>query len=152
MSGTGLSGILRLAMIGMIVMLSGCGKPDIDLTEGRFTPCPDSPNCVSSMEHNEAHFIAPIVYDGSLGSAKKTMLTVIDSMKRSRVVKKSENYIHAEFRSLIFRFVDDVELYFPANASVIHIKSASRTGYSDFGTNRRRLEEIRKRFKAQFSD
>jgi len=42
-------------------------------------------------------------------------------------------------------FVDDVEFFFPDTA-VIHMRSASRVGYSDFGANRKRLEKIRQRF------
>jgi uncharacterized protein (DUF1499 family) len=42
-------------------------------------------------------------------------------------------------------FVDDVEFFFPDSA-VIHMRSASRVGYSDFGVNRKRLEKIRQLF------
>jgi hypothetical protein len=56
---------------------------------------------------------------------------------------QTDNYIHAISKSRIFKFVDDVEFYFPSDKSVIHIRSASRVGDSDFGVNRRRLEQIR---------
>ena len=56
------------------------------------------------------------------------------------------DYIHAEFRSLVFQFVDDVEFYFPPEKSIIHVKSASRSGYYDFGVNRRRVERVRAAF------
>jgi uncharacterized protein (DUF1499 family) len=42
-------------------------------------------------------------------------------------------------------FVDDVEFYFP-DEPIIHVKSASRIGYSDFGVNRERVEKIRELF------
>jgi len=42
--------------------------------------------------------------------------------------------------------VDDVEFLFDDNARRIDIRSAARVGYSDFGVNRRRMEEIRRRF------
>ncbi|MEN6507422.1 MAG: DUF1499 domain-containing protein, partial [Smithella sp.] len=67
-------------------------------------------------------------------------------MKRIKIVAEKEDYLHAEAKSLIFRFVDDVEFYFPANEKIIHVRSASRVGYSDMGVNRKRVEEIRKRF------
>ncbi|HAE22942.1 MAG TPA: DUF1499 domain-containing protein, partial [Spirochaetaceae bacterium] len=50
------------------------------------------------------------------------------------------------YRSKLFRFVDDVEFYFPPALSLIHVKSASRVGYSDMGVNRKRVEDIRARF------
>jgi len=145
-------GIIMISFLGVVFILSGCGKPDTGLTNGRFSSCPDSPNCVSSMAAAAEHAIEPIAYEGSREAAKKAMLSVIQSMKRSRLIADSEKYIHAEFRSLIFRFVDDVELFFPEGKGVIHMKSASRTGYSDFGVNRKRLEEIRRRFQAAFSN
>ena len=67
-------------------------------------------------------------------------------MKRSEIVKAEMNYIHAIFKSALFRFVDDVELSFDDQRKVIDVRSASRTGYSDLGVNRKRVEEIRRRF------
>ena len=151
MKASSAPGILTTIFLGLVLILSGCGKPDTGLTNGRFSPCPDSPNCVSSMASAPKQAIEPIAYEGRRDSAKQVMSSVIQSMKRSRLISDSENYIHAEFRSLIFRFVDDVELFFPENTNVIHMKSASRTGYSDFGVNRKRLEEIRRRFHSSTS-
>jgi uncharacterized protein (DUF1499 family) len=148
MKGFSAPAVLTISLLGLVLMLTGCGKPDVGLTNGRFSPCPDSPNCVSSMAASPKHAIEPIAYEGRRDSAKQVMCSVIESMKRSRIILDSENYIHAEFRSFIFRFVDDVELFFPENTGVIHMKSASRTGYSDFGVNRKRLEEIRRRFQS----
>jgi uncharacterized protein (DUF1499 family) len=67
-------------------------------------------------------------------------------MTRMKIVEEKDDYLHAEARSLIFRFVDDVEFYLPAPEKVIHVRSASRVGYSDMGVNRKRVEEIRRRF------
>jgi uncharacterized protein (DUF1499 family) len=67
-------------------------------------------------------------------------------MKRTSIITKKDNYIHATFKSRIFRFVDDVEFYFDDKEKIVHFKSASRVGHSDLGVNRKRMEEIRKRF------
>ena len=67
-------------------------------------------------------------------------------MKRTVIVMEKEDYIHAEVTSFLFRFVDDIEFYLPVSEKVIHVRSASRKGYSDLGVNRTRVEEIRKRF------
>lgn len=69
-------------------------------------------------------------------------------MKRARIVAAEERYIHAAFTSALFRFVDDVEFFLDEGTRTIHVRSASRVGYSDFGVNRRRVEEIRTRFDA----
>jgi uncharacterized protein (DUF1499 family) len=42
--------------------------------------------------------------------------------------------------------VDDVEFCFDTDSSLIHVRSASRTGYFDFGVNRKRIERIRSAF------
>ena len=67
-------------------------------------------------------------------------------MPRTKVVRQDERYLHAEFTSALFRFVDDVELLLDADAGVVHVRSASRIRYSDMGANRRRVEAIRSAF------
>ena len=123
------------------------GKTQLDSKAAeRITPCPKTPNCVSSLVKDQSHYIEPIPYKGSFVEAQNNLLEILNSSKGARLVTLEENYIHAEFVSSIFRFVDDVEFYFDDHKQVIHIKSASRTGYSDLGVNRRRMENIRKRF------
>jgi uncharacterized protein (DUF1499 family) len=67
-------------------------------------------------------------------------------MARMKVVTVKDNYIHAEFHSRLFGFVDDVEFSFDDDQKTIHLRSASRTGYYDFGVNRKRMERIRAKF------
>ena len=111
-----------------------------------MTPCPKTPNCVSSVDMDPKHFIEPLQFRGIATDAHERLLKILYSLKRVRVVASEEDYIHAEFVSAIFRFVDDVEFYLDDRNKVIHVKSASRVGYSDLGVNRRRVENIRKRF------
>jgi len=72
---------------------------------------------------------------------------IIESMPRTRIVAASPTALHAEFTSRILRFVDDVDLHL--DGRVVQIRSASRSGYSDFGVNRRRVEAIRSAFASQ---
>jgi uncharacterized protein (DUF1499 family) len=67
-------------------------------------------------------------------------------MERSTLVQVDPDYIHAEFRSGVFSFVDDVEFLFDDGAKLIHFRSAARMGSYDFNVNRNRMEDIRKRF------
>jgi uncharacterized protein (DUF1499 family) len=62
---------------------------------------------------------------------------------------EQSDYLHAEMRSLLFRFVDDIEFFLVADKGLIHVRSASRAGYSDFGVNRKRVERIRTAFNSQ---
>ena len=68
------------------------------------------------------------------------------SLPRASVVTATEPYLHAEFRSAVFRFVDDVEFLADESAGVIQVRSTSRVGSSDLGVNRKRIEAIRARW------
>lgn len=112
----------------------------------RLAPCPDSPNCVSSVSEDPDHRIEPLRFASSAESARDRLLGVLRSLPRVRIVTSEPTYIHAEFRSAVFRFVDDVEFRVVDEDKVIQVRSASRVGYYDFGANRRRVEDIRARF------
>lgn len=143
---------MKILMISILMtMVAGCSMGHsglIGVNEGKLSQCPESPNCVSSQSQDEKHYIKPIPYNGDMEQAGKRMVSVIQGMKRSRIVALKDDYIHAEFTSAFFRFVDDVEIYFDDGSKTIHMRSASRVGYSDFGVNRKRLEEIRSHYLA----
>jgi len=108
--------------------------------------CPDKPNCVSSLARDPAHSIAPYTYSGSVQDALHRLKTALAAEKRLTITTEQGDYLHAEARSLLFRFVDDVEFLLDPGHKQIHVRSASRTGYSDLGVNRRRVERIRRAF------
>ena len=74
---------------------------------------------------------------------------VIAGLSRTKLVQEADTYLHYEFTSLLLRFVDDVEFLFDDETKTIHFRSASRTGYGDFGVNRRRMEDIRLRIEGK---
>jgi uncharacterized protein (DUF1499 family) len=90
--------------------------------------------------------IDPLRYEGTVEKARARLIEAVSGMKRARIVVAEERYLRAEFTSAIFRFVDDVEFLVDDGTGTIHVRSASRVGNSDLGTNRRRVEEIRSRF------
>lgn len=105
--------------------------------------CPSSPNCVSTQALDDGHAIAPFRYRKSRAEAREALKAAIASLPRAKLVEEEEAYLHYEFTSLLMRFVDDVEFLFDEESKTIHFRSASRTGYGDFGVNRRRMEGIR---------
>ncbi|MFM6156145.1 MAG: DUF1499 domain-containing protein [Cuspidothrix sp.] len=119
------------------------GAANLGVESGHLSSCPPSPNCVVSQNGDNQHAIAPITYHVERDKAKEIVLKVLTVVPRTEVIEQTDNYIHAISKSRIFKFVDDVEFYFPSNESVIHIRSSSRVGESDFGVNRTRLEQIR---------
>lgn len=142
---------INLIIMLSLILLTGCSgsKPELGINNGKLMPCPETPNCVSSQTGNEEHYIKPINFTGTQQEAKALLLNILESEKRTKILTARDNYIRVEFTSALFRFVDDVEFYFPENqvgGNVIHIRSASRIGYSDLGTNRKRVEKIRSKF------
>ena len=67
-------------------------------------------------------------------------------MPRSKIIELSDIYLHAEFESRIFRFIDDVEFLVNEDKKIIEVRSASRVGYGDFGVNRKRVEMLRNQY------
>lgn len=135
-----------LSVLFVLLACSGSNADEAGITSGKLPPCPDKPNCVSSQSTDQRHAIAPLRYDGSSEKAKQDLIKTIETLKRARVVKVEGDFIHAEFTSAFFRFVDDVDFILDDRAKTIHVRSASRVGYSDLGVNRRRVTEIRARF------
>lgn len=109
----------------------------------QLSPCPSSPNCVSTQAQDEGHAITPFRYRKSRAEATEALKEVIRSLPRTKLVEEDESYLHYEFTSLLLRFVDDVEFLFDDEAKTIHFRSASRTGYGDLGVNRARMEQMR---------
>lgn len=135
----------------IVVFLSGCSgtMSNLGLKNGELSPCPDSPNCVSSQSDSQEHQIEPLHYTDSKPEAHARLLQILESEKRTKILTAEDDYIRVTFTSALFRFVDDVEFYFPdeqADISIIHLRSASRIGHSDLGANRKRIEKIRGRF------
>lgn len=116
--------------------------------DGQLAPCPSRPNCVCSQSTSAAHLIDPIAVPEAMVDPFDQLVQVMQDWPRTRLITRTANYLHVEVRTALFRFVDDVEFYWDAERSLIHVRSASRLGYSDLGTNRRRVERIRRQFLA----
>lgn len=146
--------LMRLSLMMCAAVLVIVCSSDVCAKEARpvattLEQCPDKPNCVSSQGPEGPRKMAAIPFHGSLKDARERLLAVIRSFPRTTVVKDDGNHIKAEFRSALFSFVDDIEFAFDDMAKRIHFRSASRTGYYDFGVNRKRMEEVSRRFSAK---
>jgi len=144
-------GALEVLIFGIVFLAACCsGKrpSNIGAPGGIFTACPSSPNCVSSQapDTDTVHYIKPIQYTGTMADAHTRLTQITNSMTRAKIITSDEKYIHAEFTSALFRFVDDVEFFIDDSAKTIHFRSASRIGYGDMGVNRKRIEQVRSMF------
>lgn len=122
---------------------AGKAPDDIGVRDGRLQPCPDSPNCVGSQSAGAAR-IAPIALREPASFAWQRLSKIVAGLPRMRIVERTDRYLRLEASSRIFGFVDDVEFLLDPDANVIHVRSASRLGYSDLGVNRDRVEHIRR--------
>ena len=147
---TAVAAIALLPFVGLAVLRAMAARPkNLGVTEGRLALCPTSPNCVSSQAEDSQHHIDPLRLSTTSAAAIDRLEEVLSQMPRTAVVTKTDQYLHAEVTSRFYRFVDDVEFLVDTQAGVIHCRSASRVGYSDFGVNRARIEQIRAALTAQ---
>jgi uncharacterized protein (DUF1499 family) len=115
----------------------------------RLAPCPDKPNCVSTQSTDPAKRMPALGFAGEVEPVRGAILDVLGETPRARVVEAEADYIHAEFTTLLLRFVDDVEFAIDPSAKRVDFRSASRVGHSDLGTNRRRMEDLTRRLKGR---
>jgi uncharacterized protein (DUF1499 family) len=125
---------------------SGKRPKNLGVTNGRLAPTSPKPNNVSSQADpaDAAHYVPPLTFRGDSKAALKKLRSVIEAMPRTQVVDSRGDYLYVEFSTPLMGYVDDVEFY--NDGKVIHVRSASRLGYSDLGVNRKRVEAIRKAF------
>jgi uncharacterized protein (DUF1499 family) len=135
-------------LLVVVRWINSCSQPlhRLGVIDGRLADCPDSPNCVSTQVGNSEHNIAPIPFKLSAEETQRQLEAIIRSMPRSRIVSSRTGYFHAEFTGQLLGFVDDVEFAIVETEHLIHFRSASRSGRSDLGVNRKRMEQVRQRF------
>lgn len=138
----------RVIVTGIVAtMLSACAgdRPDnLGVKNGLLALCPTSPNCVSSQGKDEQHSIVPLKFSGDPDAAMARLKQLLLKRKDTTIIEESGGYLRVEFHTTLF--VDDGEFLLDRERNVIHLRSASRIGYSDLGKNRGRLEELRRDF------
>jgi uncharacterized protein (DUF1499 family) len=140
--------IIISIVISFVVLgkISKSGKAP-GLFKGVLLKCPDKPNCVCSEQNDDnGHFIDPVLILKNKQINTQQVLKEIILELGGEIHADSEKYLWATFSSSFFGFVDDLEIRIDSNQSVIHIRSASRVGYSDFGANKKRADLIKKLF------
>ncbi len=137
--------MLKFIPFAMVILLTSCSSQSKDMESTTKKPqaamlCSSKPNCVSTQETRKDHQVAPFTLmssDITLDQIEAVALT----FARTQTLKKTDDYLHLTFTSLIFRFTDDVEMV--KDGVNLHIRSKSRVGHSDFGVNRDRLGKLR---------
>jgi uncharacterized protein (DUF1499 family) len=144
------------ALIGLAVVVLGLlglrlFQPEpraLGLTAaGRLADLDAKPNWVSSDSELPDHAIAalPAATPDRWQAARAAAL----ALPRTSIASESDNYLYLECRSLLFRYVDDLELHYRPDTGTVAVRSASRAGHGDMGVNRRRVETLRTALEAQ---
>jgi uncharacterized protein (DUF1499 family) len=138
-----LAAVLLLPIAGLAVLSFMAARPkNLGAKDGRLLVCPTSPNCVSTQATDGLHRMEPIPLEDTPKAAIERIKSAVATMPRMQIVTETDNYLHIEATSRLFRFVDDVEFLIDQEAGLVHFRSASRVGRSDFGANRGRMERI----------
>lgn len=127
-------------------MFAGKRPRNLGVKDGRLAACPGKPNCVSSQATAARQRVMPLRFSGEPGAAIKRLREVVNNMSNTTLADENDEYLHFECTSKFLGFVDDLEFLCDPDEQVIHVRSASRLGYSDLGVNRKRVENIRKKF------
>ena len=141
---------IKPSIIISSLLLTACAgqvPSDLGMLNGsELRPCPDKPNCVQTYAPtDESHFQLPLTVKADDAQTKQAISAAISETGGQIIseepLKPSGYYLHAEYQSDWLKFVDDVEVVI--KDGLIHIRSASRLGYSDMGVNATRFEEIK---------
>ncbi|KLN67118.1 MULTISPECIES: DUF1499 domain-containing protein [Vibrio] len=134
----------KAALLSITVLgLTACSQGVQTMTDRSASPCGDKPNCVSTQDNREKYQLAPfpLTADANIDSIEQAAL----KLAGAKTAVKEGGYLRIECTSKIMRFVDDLELKIEGDKLVV--RSESRVGYSDFGVNRKRADELRERLK-----
>lgn len=134
--------VLAISLLATGIRLAPKGQPAVGLEDGRLVPCPGTPNCVCSEYPSTASYIRPFEYHDNPQSAWQRVRDAVVT-SGGTIQQEEANYLWAIFTTRWLHFVDDVELRLDVDTHMIHVRSASRVGRSDFGVNRKRVEKLR---------
>ncbi len=123
------------------------------IVDSQLSPCSNSPNCVCSEYREDIqHYLSPIpLAQLSESEALAVLKDVIQAMGGTILIEEN-GYIAAVFSSSFFGFIDDLEIRSDSSTNLIHIRSASRIGYSDLGINQKRVELLKQLYQEKIGE
>jgi uncharacterized protein (DUF1499 family) len=140
-----LCGVILMGVISSILAACAGDRPvNLGARDGLLAACPASPNCVSSQADDERHRIAPLAFSDDPDAAIARLKRVLGQRRDTTMLEELPGYLRVELRTHLF--TDDGEFLLDRTQRVVHVRSASRLGYSDLGKNRSRMNEIRNEF------
>jgi uncharacterized protein (DUF1499 family) len=139
--------VVLLVAAGQLGWLRGQAPADLGVRDGRLKAPSPRPNSVSSQAalwpghpQQAAAQIAPLAGGRAAFVHLRTLLA---TWPGAAVVTARDDYLYVQFTTPLLKFTDDAEFWLDPAAGVVQLRSASRLGDSDLGTNRKRIEALR---------
>lgn len=137
--------VIAVVFSGMMVKTNITPR-DLGVHNGRLKDVPFTPNAVSSQTDDTSKFVNPLPFNSSEEESYLKLTRILKELKGVEIMKQEAHYIYAVATSSTLKYKDDLEFYFDTKSESIHVRSASRVGFSDGGVNRKRYERIQKRY------
>lgn len=125
----------------MVILLAGCtSAPDKPQAGAGLPACGLLPNCVNSELSTGGKAVAPLQATEYQWQQLKQWMAAQEDWT---IAIDAGDFVQAVVKTPLMRFRDDLQLRYVEDAGVIHVRSSSRLGIGDMGTNRRRVEMLR---------
>jgi len=131
------------AIVVYMVIKNNLTPKNLGVNNGKLSKMPNKPNAVSSQTDEKDKQIEAMEFKENLAGSKEHIIKAIEIYGNAKIIKNENNYIYAVFTTGKMKYHDDVEFYFDESEKLIHVRSASRIGYSDMGLNRERYNKLR---------
>ncbi len=97
----------------------------------------DLPDCVVIT-----HCVRADLKVNDLENAFKKATKIVSETERTKIVEKTDSFIHAEAKTKWRRYTDDLLLKKIPEKGIIQIRSESRVGVGDNGVNQKRVDDF----------
>ena len=108
-----------------------------------LTPCKanatttDLPECVVIT-----HCVREDFKVNDLENAFRKATKIVSETARTKIVEKTDSFIHAEAKTKWRRYTDDLLLKAIPEKGIIQVRSESRVGVGDNGVNKKRVDDF----------
>ena len=127
--------------LAAMLLLAGCSSsPDKPQTRQELPECGWLPNCVNSQSGRGAQASEPIRANAEQWQQLKAWIARQEDWE---ITVDDGNFLQAIVETPTMKFRDDIQLLFLPDEQLIQVRSSSRLGLSDMGTNARRVETLR---------
>tara|TARA_Y100001968_G_scaffold320668_1_gene353932 strand:- start:78 stop:491 length:414 start_codon:yes stop_codon:yes gene_type:complete len=97
----------------------------------------DLPDCVVIT-----HCVRQDFKVNDLENAFKKAVKIVSETERTKIVERTDSFIHAESKTRWRRYTDDLLIKAIPEKGIIQVRSESRVGVGDNGVNRKRVDDF----------